>query len=102
MITNGLISFNVPFTFFFNVQFPGFVGNLYLVAPFWDDVDIRSDSGTISYEVHTSGPVLDTVSSYVRNQTNSTSFQGYWMIVVYWERVHQFFWASSQDVSDVY
>ena len=98
MITNGLISFDIPYTFFFNQPFPGTVSNLYLIAPFWDDVDIRSESGTISYEIHTSGPSLETVSSYVRSQTNS-SFEGYWMIVVYWDRVHQFFFSPSLDVS---
>ena len=101
VVTNGLISFDIPYTFWFNQPFPGFVSSLYLIAPFWDDVDIRSDSGTISYEIHTSGEVLYNVSEYIRQRTD-TDFEGYWMMVVFWDSVHQYFWSTSDDVSHIH
>ena len=98
MITNGLISFDNPLTTFFNQQFPGGVSTLFLIAPFWDDVN-TNDGGTISYEIHTSGSVLQSVSDYVQNQIN-TDFEGYWMMVVFWDRVAPFsFFATTTQVS---
>lgn len=99
-MTNGLISFDDPWTSFFNVPFPGFLSARYLIAPFWDDAN-TNDGGTISYEIHTSGTTLDMVSQYVQQKTNNTDFEGYWMMVVLWDRVPPFsFFTATSDVSD--
>ena len=98
MVTNGLISFGAPYTSFFNQVFPGGVANLYLIAPFWDDVN-TVDGGTISYEIHTSGDTLELVSEYIRDQTN-TDFEGYWMMVVFWDSVRPYsFFTTTSEVS---
>lgn len=97
MITNGLISFDSPYTFWFNQPFPGGLTNLFLIAPFWDDIN-TNDGGTISYEIHTSGGTLDLVSQYV-SQKIDTTFEGYWMMVVFWDSVPPFsFFTSSDEV----
>ena len=57
--------------------------------------------GTISYEIHTSGEILETVSAYVRAQTANPDFQGHWMMVVLWDRVHQFSFFSSNEVNQL-
>ena len=57
----------------------------YLVAPFWDDIDIGR-SGTISYETFESGYYLEQVNAYIQRQRQNT-FQGTWMINVYYKEV---------------
>lgn len=97
-MTNGLISFNTPFPTFFNQIFPGGVSTLFLVAPFWDDVNTNI-GGTISYEIHTSGDMMEQVSAYIQQQT-SADFEGYWMMVVLWDSVPPFsFFGATDDVS---
>jgi len=66
---------------------------VYLIAPFWEDVDIRAE-GDISYEIHdaasnnaASNELLAQVSMFVANQTGA-DFSGTWMLVSYWDRVH--------------
>ena len=87
---NGLLSFDTPYGSFFNEQFPGFfTSTRYLVAPFWDDADTRNDGGEISYEVHSSGYLLDHVSAYIRAQRPS-EFQGTWMLVVFYDAVQPY------------
>ena len=63
------------------------VGSLYLVAPFWTDVDIRGEMGDISYQVYSNGSsLLDTVSTIISDQEN-ISFIGHWMLVAEWSDV---------------
>lgn len=95
--TNGLISFGSAYNSFSNQVFPGSVSASYLVAPFWDDVDIRGGNGEISYEIHESGYYLDHVSGFLRYQRPS-QFEGSWMIIAYWDAVHPFFGASNPEV----
>lgn len=92
-----MISFGIAFNSFTNEAFPGSVSSRYLVAPFWDDVDIRGGNGVISYETYDSGYYLDHVSAFIRRQRPST-FQGTWMAVVYWDAVHPYLGASSTEV----
>ena len=73
------------------------MSSLYLVAPFWDDVDTREGNGEISYEIYESGYFLDHVSAFVRKQRPST-FQGTWMVVVYWDAVHPYLGTTSPEV----
>ena len=70
----------------------------YLVAPFWDATDIDR-SGTISYETFESGYYLEQVNAYIQRQRQNT-FQGTWMINVYYKEVAHFFSFVSGEVND--
>lgn len=97
MSTNGLIAFGNPWSSFFNVPFPSFLTNFFLIAPFWDDAN-TNNGGTISYEIHTSGSALEMVSDFVSARTN-TEFEGYWMMVVLWDQVPPFsFFGTTNGV----
>ena len=89
MGTNGLISFGTGYNSFSNQPFPGstFISSRYLVAPFWDDVDIRFNTGDISYEIHESGYFLNAVNTFIQ-RIRPTNFVGTWMMVVYYDAVH--------------
>ena len=91
MGTNGLLSFGTAYNYFNNEQFPGSssISSLYLVAPFWDDIDITRGNGKISYEIHQSGYFLQEVNSYL-NRKRPSEFQGTWMTVVYYDAVHPY------------
>ena len=101
--TNGIFSFSAPFYSAVARAFPSTlstVANAYLVAPYWDDVDIRL-AGNISYEVHSrsnnnpgSNQLLDQISQFVEDSTGD-SFQGDWMLVAEWEEVHP--WPHGLD-----
>lgn len=94
--TNGIISFSEPFYSPSATHFPSFsssVAGAYLVAPYWDDIDIRL-AGNISYEVHSSSSnnlgshqLLNRISNFVEESTGS-AFNGSWMLVAEWEGVH--------------
>lgn len=91
--TNGVISFEQPFTHHIPSLFPSdltFISSAYLLAPFWSDVDI-SFYGSIFYEVHAtpSSPLLSQVNEFISNYTE-TDFTGRWMLVAQWDEVHQF------------
>ena len=97
--TNGILSFGTSYNTWSNQPFPGSgISNLYLVAPFWDDVDIRGGNGEISYEIHQSGYFLEQVNSFLQERRPS-DFQGTWMAVIYWNAVHPYFGAFSPEVS---
>jgi hypothetical protein len=97
--TNGLISFGTGYNSFSNQEFPGsfFINTRYLVAPFWDDIDIRGGNGEITYQIFQTGDEIDTVNSFLQSQTNYTSFEGTWMMVVFWDRVHRYFGSSNSE-----
>ena len=96
MGTNGLLSFGDAYNTWFNQQFP--LTSRYLVAPFWDDVDIRGGNGQISYEVYNSGYFLDHISAFIRQQRPSM-FQGTWMVVAYWDAVHPYLGTLNPEVN---
>lgn len=100
--TNGLLSFGTPYGPFFNQPFPGSsaIFTRYLVAPFWDDVHTSFGSGQISYEIHQSGYYLDRVNKFLKRNRPST-FEGTWMMVVYWDAVHPYFALSNTEVQTV-
>ena len=88
-----MISFSEPIYALITAPFPDGAPGAYVVAPYWDDVDLRR-AGNISYEVHSrsgnnpgSNQLLDEVSGFVENSTGQ-SFQGSWMLVAEWENVH--------------
>ena len=97
--TNGLLSFGSGYNSFISQVFPGSIAiqSFYLVAPFWDDVDIRFDTGDISYEIHESGYYLDRVNAFIR-QKRPTDFEGTWMMVVFYDAVHPFFGLFRPEV----
>ena len=91
--TNGIFSFSDPFYSSDTAPFPIGAASAYIVAPFWDDVDIRL-AGNVSYEVHWSrennpgsDQLLDQVSNFVKGSTGQ-SFSGSWMLVAEWKEVH--------------
>ena len=91
MGTNGLLSFGIQYNSWYSEEFPGhFIGPLYLVAPFWNDINIRGGNGKISYEIHQSGYFLQEVNTYL-NRKRPSRFQGTWMAVVYYDAVHSYF-----------
>ena len=99
--TNGMISFSEPIYRSSTEPFPDGAPGVYVVAPYWDDVDIRL-TGNISYEVHSrstnnprSDQLLDDVSGFVENSTGQ-SFQGSWMLVAEWKEVHP--WPHANPV----
>ena len=73
----------------------------YLVAPFWDDVDIRGGFGNISYQVYSSGsPLLDTVNTIISDEEN-INFIGHWMLVAEWDSVPSYEGSPSNQVSAI-
>lgn len=95
--TNGIISFSEPFYSPAAQRFPSTsssVARAYLVAPYWDDVDI-SLAGNISYEVHSrngdinlgSNQLLNTISNFVEESTGQP-FNATWLLAVEWKEVH--------------
>lgn len=92
MGTNGIISFGNSYNPFSNSRFP--ISGRYLVAPYWDDIDIRNGNGRISYEVHESGFYLNQVSTFVARKRPS-KFKGTWMVVIFYDAVHPY--PSSTD-----
>lgn len=69
------------------------IQNVFLVAPFWDDIDIRR-AGNIFYEVHAafsgnadSLNLLSQVDTYIQRSTGRTFF-GSWMVIAQWDMVH--------------
>ena len=86
--TNGIISVNQPFLEYVPQLFP--YQSLYLVTPFWDDVDISVGVGNISYQVYSTGsPSLDTVNTIISDEENIT-FSGHWMLVAEWDGVPEY------------
>ncbi len=97
--TNGYFSFEEPFYSSSPDAFPGTttISAYYLVAPFWDDVDIRR-RGNIYFEVHTlvdSSNYLSIVSNFV---APDGSFTGTWMVLAQWDMVHS--WPDGESESD--
>lgn len=94
--SNGILSFGSAYNPFLNQELP--VPDVYLVAPYWDDVDTRFGSGQISFEIHQSGYFLEEVSEFIRRRRSAVTFTGTWMLIVYWDAVHPFFGLFSTEV----
>ena len=69
-----------------------------MVAPFWSDNDIRK-AGAVRYAVinleesDKGEEVLRNVSRFIRHQDRHAAdenFEGQWMLVAYWDRVHPY------------
>lgn len=102
--TNGLLSFGSLYNAFGNQDFPGTsdISSRYLVAPFWDDIDISNDeTGQISYEIYESGSYyLDQVNDFLLRKRPS-NFSATWMSVAYWDSVRPFPGGTSTEVSKI-
>ena len=86
----------LPFTQFLPELFP--IGSLYLVAPFWADVDIEGGVGDISYQVYSTGSLLlDIVNAFISDERDF-DFNGHWMLVAEWSGVSAYA-ASINEVS---
>ena len=94
--TNGILSFGEEFNDWRNSPFSESFIPDYVVAPFWDDVNIVGGNGRITYEVHTSGYFLDQVNSFLQKRRPS-SFVGSGMLVAYWDAVHPFSFFGGED-----
>ena len=99
MGSNGLLSFGSAYNSFFNRPFP-LGDNRYLVAPMWDDIDIRGGNGEIFYQTIDPGPFLSQVNGYIQ-YVRPTSFEATWLMVAYWVEVHPFFGASNPEVVNI-
>ena len=103
--TNGVIAFSEPiYATGITSSFPNGAPGVYVVAPYWDDVDLRL-AGNVSYEVHSrrennpgSNLLLDQVSNFVKGSTGQ-SFSGSWMLVAEWKEVHP--WPHGYGLSEV-
>ena len=77
----------------------------FIVAPFWDDVDIRLQ-GNIYYKIYSTSAglveaidALDRVDTFLQNRFGS-SFVATWMLVATWDGVHP--WPNGGGVPDIF
>ena len=96
--SNGIISFGGDYNPHENAEFTNSLLGEYLVAPFWDDINIDDDGGTISYKTFESGYYLEQVNAYIQRQRQN-SFHGTWMMNVYYNQVAPFSGQKSRRVS---
>ena len=68
------------------------------MAPFWDDINLNS-GGIISYETFESGYYLEQVNTFIQRQ-RLTSFNGTWMMNVYYQEVAPFSGSGEVNKSD--
>ena len=67
------------------------IESLYLVTPFWADVDIGRGMGDVSYQVYSTGsPSLDIVNTFISDERDF-NFSGRWMLLAQWNSVSSFF-----------
>ena len=86
-----MISFGQSFTTHDPATFPYFISTLVLLAPFWDDIDLRS-TGAVYYEVITPDnglSIINQVDAYLSN-IQSISFSADWILVAKWFNVCPF------------
>ena len=70
------------------MNFTSFFTGRYLVAPFWNCIDLN-DAGTLSFEIFKSGDYyLEQVNAYIQRERQNI-FQGTWMMNVYYREVAQ-------------
>lgn len=94
--TNGIITFDEPLYSPLPVLFPSSrldVADKFVIAPFWDDVDIRL-TGDVYYKVFSTSSgvlealtTLDRIDSFIQARTGQV-FDAQWMIVITWNQVH--------------
>jgi hypothetical protein len=85
--SNGLFSFGQPFTSFLPELFP-LSDDVSVVAPFWDDIDLRlpTNNGTLVYELVTKGNatnIINDVNTFISNH-QMIQFNADWVLVAKW------------------
>ena len=86
--TNGILSFRFPFSSFIPRRFP--LCCTPLIAPFWDDVDIRR-SGNIFYRQTTNTTLLQRAHNQLQESFPSAgNFTPTFLFIATWERVPEF------------
>ena len=86
--TNGILSFRAPFTSFSPHPFP--LGELPLIAPFWDDVDITV-GGEILYRETQDPKLLQQFTQELINTTGISSYQPTYLFIATWVDVPPFY-----------
>ncbi len=108
--SNGVISIGSGhFTFFSPSRFPGssVVSSFNVLAPYWNDHDLRAGGGAINYNVYTvemgSEAIsrINIVSSLISNQ-RGMNFSGIWMLVAEWSDVQSYPAASDSERTNTY
>ena len=107
MAVNGIISFGARFTNYIPILFPTDNIDIYVLAPYWADHDIRL-YGNVSWEMYSTGDtpttddIIDMVNNFINNNTNETDFVGHFMFVGFWEETHPFPAGSSETQAAPY
>ena len=95
--TNGIISFQLPFTEYTPQRFP--LNNFQyipLIAPFWDDVDIRR-SGNIFFRQTSNATLLQRARDQLRELFPSSGiFIPTRLFIATWDRVPPYFGGSEE------
>ena len=89
MSTNGLLSFGLPFTHFTSggLNFDS-VFSPPLIAPFWDDVDVRNDGGTIYYRQDNTSSIVEQIQQDISLQFHNIGFfYPSLVFIATWDRV---------------
>ena len=98
--TNGVLSFRDRFTEYTTARFPLPNGSSPLIAPFWDDVDIRTFAkrfGDIFYRLTSNATLLERARNQLRELFPSTgSFTPTQLVIATWDRVAEFGQTGSQ------
>ena len=93
MSTNGVLSFGQPFTFYssFGANFDSIrIPSPPLIAPFWDDVDIRN-GGTIYYRQDNTLSIAQQIQQDISLQFHNISlFHPSLVFIATWDRVAPF------------
>ena len=80
-----MISFSAPFSLYDPTPFP--VSNVFLIAPFWADVDTRG-TGEIYFKETTSDCLLSLVANIIQYEAYQISrFKPKWLLIVTWHQV---------------
>lgn len=109
--TNGLVSFNLPYTSWYPVQFPYGRRQIPIIAPYWTDFDFRNNLGSESavfYQTYTRGSdgasdsLLETFAQRLSEHTTNsqgvaTGFDPDWMLVVTWYQATPYYGRFNQD-----
>ena len=102
MNTNGVLSFQGPFTEFSPLPFPltSTIANGALIAPYWDDVDITR-FGDIFYRLTTDSTLLQRVRDQIEvaNFGSVASFSPTLLFIATWDSVAEYqFFAGTAEV----
>ena len=87
--TNGVLSFGRSYTTAFITNFT-FLSSPPIIAPFWDDIDIRN-GGTIYYRQDSNSTITELVQQAVASEyPEAASFRPSLVFVATWDRVERF------------